>query len=234
MGRQVIDVVNGYTPKPKTTTERTLGDINDTDFRSVYDTLDNKSKVQFQPNIVQGDNYQRGSTLDDFLYQQRVPQKEPDDDKDPIIPRINQGDSKSNWLSYYEELLNSALDDTIKAYDERIKNIGSKLDEYMRGLGVDEQTAIDESEIERYKGKHSLREALANRGQLDSGYGRMEALRLNNAASKRINDIRNNYAGLRNNAQLAANEDIDNLNAYKVSAKNDFANAYLQAQLANL
>lgn len=52
------------------------------------------------------------------------------------------------------------------------------------------QALINQSELNRYKARGSIREALANRGQLDSGYGRQEALNASLNYGNQVNNIK--------------------------------------------
>ena len=83
---------------------------------------------------------------------------------------------------------------------------------------------INQNEVERYKAQRALRETLANRGALDSGAGRQEALNMSNAYSNRQNAIQQAYNtnmnDLRNNANaslaeidLAYNDALQNTNS---------------------
>ena len=83
---------------------------------------------------------------------------------------------------------------------------------------------VNQNEVERYKAQRALRETLANRGALNSGAGRQEALNMSNAYSNRQNAIQQAYNtnmnDLRNNANaslaeidLAYNDALQNTNS---------------------
>ena len=61
----------------------------------------------------------------------------------------------------------------------------------------------NQSEVERYKTRAAMREALANRGQLDSGYGRQENLIMDTKYGNAINSI--------NMQEAKARQDIQNM-----------------------
>lgn len=86
------------------------------------------------------------------------------------------------------------------------------------------ETDVNQNEVERYKAQRALRETLANRGALNSGAGRQEALNMSNAYSNRQNAIQQAYNtnmnDLRNNANaslaeidLAYNDALQNTNS---------------------
>lgn len=83
---------------------------------------------------------------------------------------------------------------------------------------------INQNEVERYKAQRALRETLANRGALNSGAGRQEALNMSNAYSNRqsaiqqayntnMNDLRNNANAALSNLDLAYNDSLQNTNS---------------------
>lgn len=100
-------------------------------------------------------------------------------------------------------------------------------------LEADYETDENQNEVERYKAQRALRESLANRGAVDSGMGRQEALNLSNAYSNRLNAIKQAYNtnlnDLRNNANAsiadlenAANEAVADSNSQILSQLSDY------------
>ena len=97
---------------------------------------------------------------------------------------------------------------------------------------------INANEVERYKAQNALREALANRGALDSGVGRQEALNMSNAYSNRQNPIQQAYNSnlneLKNNANtaladldLAYNQSVSDTNSNILQTLSDlYAKGY--------
>lgn len=70
-----------------------------------------------------------------------------------------------------------------------------------KSLGDDYQTLRNQSEVERYKAQGKLRNALADRGALDSGAGRTETLNMQTNYGNALNKI--------NLQEQAANEELD-------------------------
>ena len=91
---------------------------------------------------------------------------------------------------------------------------------------------INQNEVERYKAQRALRETLANRGALNSGAGRQEALNMSNAYSNRQNAIQQAYNTNMNDLRNNANASLANLDlAYNDSLQN--TNSNIMQQLAD-
>lgn len=73
----------------------------------------------------------------------------------------------------------------------------------LNGLDDQYQVLRNQSEVERYKTRNALREDMANRGQLDSSYGRQQNLIMDTQYGNAINSI--------NMQEQKAKEDIRNL-----------------------
>lgn len=130
-----------------------------------------------------------------------------------------------NQLSdYYKEQHQRGLDSTLKALESRF-NLNKNMYENQIGEVGDQYQALrNQSEVERYKAKSAMREALANRGQLDSGYGRQETLNMqtkfgnainniNLQEAKAIQDIRNLIAQLQTEYEASRSSAINQSNS---------------------
>lgn len=147
--------------------------------------------------------------------------------------------SSEDTTSSYNAILDAYKSQLASARDSYINAIQKKLDAGKQTY----QSQMDEakeyyegnrnqSEVQRYKAKKSLREALANRGQLDSGYGRQETLDMNMNYDNALNTINNQEAStltqIKNYiAQLEAEAESE-----KAQANQNYANSLIS--LANL
>ena len=111
-------------------------------------------------------------------------------------------------LNSYRNSINSQADAAIRNYESQ-----------RSGLAENYQNLRNQSEVERYKAQNKLRNALADRGALDSGAGRTETLAMQTNYGNALNNI--------NLQEQAANEEINNAIA-DINAQR--ANAIAQAE----
>ena len=112
------------------------------------------------------------------------------------------------------EAAKSAIDAQAQAGVQRYKDQLSQ-------VGNDYQSLRNQSEVERYKAQKSLREALANRGALESGAGRQETLTLQNNYGNAINRINTEEQKERNTIQSYINELLANADMKKAQLEAD-------------
>lgn len=94
------------------------------------------------------------------------------------------------------------------------------------------ETDVNQNEVERYKAQRALRETLANRGALNSGAGRQEALNMSNAYSNRQNAIQQAYNTNMNDLRNNANASLAEIDlAYNDALQN--SNSNIMQQLAD-
>lgn len=138
------------------------------------------------------------------------------------------GDDGSARLQALRNAIEQSRDARLKAL---LKSLNLNIDTYENELGnLDRnyQNLIDQSEVERYKTRNYIREALANRGQMDSGYGRQEAMNSDIKYGNTINGIKAQREADRNTirnaiASLKANYEND-----KANVNDQYNNSLLQ------
>lgn len=125
-------------------------------------------------------------------------------------PTVQTGptDYQKQLMEYFKQENETARKSAIDAIDKRVNASKTLYNSQLNSLGDQYQALRNQSEVERYKTRKQLREALANRGQLDSGYGRQENLIMDTQYGNAINSI----------------------NAQEQSARNDINNMILQLQ----
>ena len=173
------------------------------------------------------------------------------------------------------DALENALNAKLGIYDEQLANLGDQYagvrdsalasleqnfttqnqayDQQIGDLGDQYQQLRNQSEVEKYKARSAMREAQANRGQLDSGFGRQETLNLNTKFGNAINNINlqeqdaldeierlrqaliadrdAQKLSINNQYQTSLNEATANLNTLKAQARSDYESqrlSYLQ------
>ena len=94
-------------------------------------------------------------------------------------------------LNSYKNSINAQKDAAIKNYESQ-----------RAGMAENYQNLRNQSEVERYKAQNKLRNALADRGALDSGAGRTETLAMQTNYGNALNNI--------NLQEQAANEELNN------------------------
>lgn len=192
---------------------------------------------------------------------------------DQLIAYAKEQNEKSQKQAL--DALENALNAKLGIYDEQLANLGDQYagvrdsalasleqnfttqnqayDQQIGDLGDQYQQLRNQSEVEKYKAKSAMREALANRGQLDSGFGRQETLNLNTKFGNAINNINlqeqdaldeierlrqaliadrdAQKLSINNQYQTSLNEATANLNTLKAQARSDYESqrlSYLQ------
>lgn len=112
-------------------------------------------------------------------------------------------------IDYFKQKNEAARQSAINAIMERVNAQKGIYNDQMNELGGQYQALRNQSEVERYKTRNALREAQANRGQLDSGYGRQEQLLMDTQYGNAINSI--------NMQEQSAMNEIKNLIAQAVA-----------------
>lgn len=128
-------------------------------------------------------------------------------------------------MDYFREQNEKARQSAIDAITQRVATQEGLYNTQIDDLSDQYQALRNQSEVERYKTRSALRESLANRGQLDSGYGRQENLIMDTQYGNAINSI--------NMQEKKAKDDIRNLisqlKAEAEAEKNQINNQYNQA-----
>ena len=128
-------------------------------------------------------------------------------------------------MDYFREQNEKARQSAIDAITQRVATQEGLYNTQIDDLSDQYQALRNQSEVERYKTRSALRESLANRGQLDSGYGRQENLIMDTQYGNAINSI--------NMQEQKAKDDIRNLisqlKAEAEAEKNQINNQYNQA-----
>lgn len=130
-----------------------------------------------------------------------------------------QRDYYAEYLAALERARRQKVDAVKRSIDEHAKSAVARYQNQLGQIGDDYQSLRNQSEVERYKAQKSLREALANRGALDSGAGRQETLTLQNNYGNQINRINTEEQHERNNIQSAINEVLAQAEAKKAEAE---------------
>lgn len=112
------------------------------------------------------------------------------------------GTSAADIQSAYNDELIQARDAELAALEARLQSSIDMYNQQLNQIKANYEGLRDQSELDRYKSRRALREALANRGQLDSGYGRQEALNADLGYSSQLNAI--------NLQEQQANQEIQN------------------------
>lgn len=129
---------------------------------------------------------------------------------------------KQGLLDYFKKQNEAAREASLNAVTARLKTGESQYANNLRDIGDQYQALRNQSEVERYKARGSLRESHANRGQLDSGYGRQENLMLDTRYGNAINSLNSQEVAARNNVQNI----ISQLRAEAEAEKSKINNEY--------
>lgn len=125
------------------------------------------------------------------------------------------GNYYNDYLAALEAARAQKLNAAKAAIDAQAQAGIQRYNNQLSQIADDYQSLRNQSEVERYKAQKSLREALANRGALDSGAGRQETLTLQNNYGNQINKINTEEAHEKNSIQAAINEILANADAQK-------------------
>ena len=120
------------------------------------------------------------------------------------------------------------------ALDAQLKQGLSNYDAQLKSLDPVYQGYRNQSEVQRYKAQDSLREALANRGALDSGAGRQEMLDLNTNYGNNLNSINMQYQSEVDAINRAKQALQDEANLQKTQIASDLEIKGLDAKIAAL
>ena len=101
------------------------------------------------------------------------------------------------------------------ALDQQAAAMKGRYDLNLKDVANDYQQLRNAAEVNRYRAQYNQREALANRGALDSGAGRQEALALQNNYNNNLNTINTQEAAERANIQQLINEMYANVEQQK-------------------
>ena len=126
-----------------------------------------------------------------------------------------------------------AINAANKALDQQAAAMKGKYDLSLQDVASTYQQLRNAAEVNRYRAQYNQREALANRGALDSGAGRQEALALQNNYNNNLNTINTQEAAERANIQNLINEMYANVEQQKASNMTNGLNDYNSA-LQNL
>lgn len=143
------------------------------------------------------------------------------------------GNNYNALWEYFRNMNEQGRQDAINAI---LARLNTNIDMYNGQLGDvnDEyQKLINQSEVNRYRSKHSVREALANRGQLDSGLGRQEQLNLDISYGNQLNNILMERERQRNEIRNKISELRANAEEEKANVNNQYNEQLLKWQSAN-
>lgn len=131
---------------------------------------------------------------------------------------LNGGNSYLQSLfDYFKEKNEKARQASLNAIMSKLKMGEQQYNNNINDISAQYQSLRNQSEVERYKSQRSLREALANRGQLNSGFGRQEQLLLDTQYGNAINSLNTQEAKEKNEvknliAQLRAEAELEKAN----------------------
>ena len=142
-------------------------------------------------------------------------------------------DPRQGLIDYYKAQNENARKSAIDAIEARLKTQLGLYENQFGEMNDNYDSLINQAEVNYYKSKGRMREALANRGQLDSGLGRQETLNLNIARGNELSNI--------NRQRQKAHDDYNNsiaslkaeAEADKATVNNQYANE-LRAALAQI
>lgn len=142
-------------------------------------------------------------------------------------------DPRQGLIDYYKAQNENARKSAIDAIEARLKTQLGLYENQFGEMNDNYDSLINQAEVNYYKGRRGLREALANRGQLDSGLGRQETLNLNIARGNELSNINRQRQKSRddyNNAVASVRAEAE---ADKATVNNQYANE-LRAALAQI
>ena len=115
------------------------------------------------------------------------------------------------------------------ALDKQAAAMKGKYDLSLQDIANNYQQLRNAAEVNRYRAQYNQREALANRGALDSGAGRQEALARQNNYNNNLNTINTQEAAERAAIQNAINEMYASVEQQKASNMTSGLNDYNSA-----
>lgn len=151
------------------------------------------------------------------------------------------GSSGNSTNSYYDMLM-AAIDAQVKAkrdaqlaaLEAQLKQGLADYDAQINALDPIYQQYRNQSEVQKYKAKDSLRESLANRGALDSGLGRQEMLNLQSNYGNNLNNINMQYQAEVDSLNRAKQALNDEAAAQRIQIENNLENIGLENKIAAL
>ena len=151
----------------------------------------------------------------------------------PSTTTIQTTNKYQQLLDYFKTQNETARKSAIDAIVARVNAQKGAYNTQMNQLGDQYQALRNQSEVERYKTRNALREAQANRGQLDSGYGRQEQLLMDTQYGNAINSINLQEQSARNEIKNLIQQMEAEGEADKTTVNNNYASA-LQQYIAQL
>jgi len=125
-------------------------------------------------------------------------------------------DPRQGLIDYYKQQNETARKSALDAIEARLKTQLGLYENQFAGLNDNYDALINQAEVNYYKSRGRMREALSNRGQLDSGLGRQENLNLNIARGNELSNI--------NRQRQKAHDDYNNsIASLKAEAEADKA-----------
>lgn len=120
----------------------------------------------------------------------------------------------------------SSLESILGTYNNNLNTSNQSYDQKLTSLSDSYNTGVNTNELNKYKSNIALREALANRGALNSGVGRQEVLNTQNAYNNNANSLLNNYNTNRTSLEQSKQSAQDNIKNQIASAINSSNNTY--------
>lgn len=125
-------------------------------------------------------------------------------------------DPRQGLIDYYRQQNENARKSALDAIEARLKTQMGIYENQFGQMNDNYDSLINQAEVNYYKSRSALRESLANRGQLDSGLGRQEALNLGVARGNELGNI--------NRQRQKAHDDYNNsIASLKAEAEADKA-----------
>ena len=125
-------------------------------------------------------------------------------------------DPRQGLIDYYKAQNENARKSALDAIEARLKTQLGLYENQFAGLNDNYDALINQAEVNYYKSRGRMREALSNSGQLDSGLGRQENLNLNIARGNELSNI--------NRQRQKAHDDYNNsIASLKAEAEADKA-----------
>lgn len=120
-------------------------------------------------------------------------------------------------FNYFKEQNDKARKSSLDAILAKLKMGEKQYNANLDDITDQYQALRNQSEVERYKSQRAMREALANRGQLDSGLGRQEQLEMDTQYGNAINSLNSQEAKAKGEvknliAQLRAEAELEKAN----------------------
>lgn len=120
-------------------------------------------------------------------------------------------------FDYFKEKNEKARQSSLDAIMSKLKLGEQQYNTNINNITEQYNALRNQSEVERYKTQRMMREALANKGQLDSGFGRQEQLLMDTQYGNAINSLNSQEAKAKGEvknliAQLRAEAELEKAN----------------------